>query len=101
MLCPFATATPAVSAAPHATATAAARSRGARARRATRVGLWVSAFILPALTGLAGGLAPKDWRYAAPAAISPWTRRLGGAASQWFPRSPGTCPVDSAVGAAS
>src|SRR3954454_6221554 len=71
MLCPWATATPATSAAPPATAAIAARSRGGRANRTLRAGLSVSSFILPTPTGLAGGLAPQDWRYTHSAAIRP------------------------------
>ena len=43
-------------------------------------------------TGLAVGLAPKDWRYAAVAAIRPRGLAPVGTAPQWFPRSSGCGP---------
>jgi len=53
--------------------------------------------ILPMPTGLAVGLAPKDWRYAAVAAIRPRGGPKLGTSPQWFPRFSGMGPDNSAV----
>src|SRR5215213_9893059 len=60
--------------APTATAAAAVHRRFRRAEAtpgALEIGLSIFNSILPTPTGLAGGLAPKDWRYAAVTATRP------------------------------